>query len=93
MEIAIYFEGGGNTAETNQRFNANALPRRNNLEEEPKTQIYAALESATRQTKKGEYRKIKHAADLLRRVDQERTRRRCHHCARFFTVVAARIQS
>jgi len=30
-----------------QGFNQNALPPRNNLEEEPKAQIYAALESAT----------------------------------------------
>ena len=35
-----------------QGFNANALPKRINLEEEPKAQIYVALENATRQTQK-----------------------------------------
>jgi hypothetical protein len=76
-----------------QGFNRNALPQRINLEEEPKTQIYAALESATRQTQKGSYGKIKHAGDLLRRVSREKAKTRCHHCDRLFTVVAAKIQS
>jgi hypothetical protein len=76
-----------------QGFNRNALPRRINLEDEPKTQIYAALESATRQTQKGIYSKITHASQLLKRVSQEKAKSRCHHCDRLFRVVAARIQS
>jgi hypothetical protein len=76
-----------------QGFNANALPNRINLEEEPKAQIYAALEAATRQTQKGSYAKIKHASDLLKRVSQEKAKARCTHCSRLFTTIAAKIQS
>lgn len=76
-----------------QGFLQNALPRRINLEEEPKTQVHAALESATRQTQKGSYGKIKHASQLLKRVSQEKAKTRCHHCSRLFKVVEAKIQS
>jgi len=76
-----------------QGFNANALPKRINLEEEPKVQIYAALEAATRQTQKGSYGKIKHASELLKRVSQEKVKNRCSHCERLFTTLAAKIQA
>jgi hypothetical protein len=75
-----------------QGFNAQTLPRRVNLEEEPKDQIYAALEHATRQTKKGSYGKIKHASALLARVSQARAKSRCAHCQRLFTVLETIIQ-
>jgi len=75
-----------------QGFNAKALPNRINLEEEPKTQIYAALEAATRHTQKRSYGKIKHASELLRRVNHEKARTRCSHCDRFFTMVAEKIR-
>jgi hypothetical protein len=75
-----------------QGFNANALPNRINLEEEPKTQIYAALEAATRPTQKGSYGKIKHASELLKRVSHEKAKTRCSHCDRFFRTVAETIR-
>ncbi len=71
-----------------QGFNTNALSNRINLEEEPKVQIYAALEAATRQTQKGNYGKIKHASELLKRVSQAKARKRCRHCDRLFTTLA-----
>ena len=67
-----------------QRFNRGALPKRLNLEEEPKAQIYDALKTATRQTQKGPYGKIKHASQLLRLVSPERAQHRFPHCRRFF---------
>ncbi|MGD0410972.1 MAG: DUF4276 family protein [Verrucomicrobiota bacterium] len=76
-----------------QGFNRNALPRRINLEDEPKSQIHAALESATRQTQKGSYGKVKHAGKLLTLVSPEKAKPRCHHCDRLFSVLAAKIQS
>jgi hypothetical protein len=76
-----------------QGFNANALPRRNNLEQEPKAQIYSALENATRQTQKGSYGKIKHASELLKRIKQEKAKARCEHCNRLFTTLEAKIQA
>jgi hypothetical protein len=76
-----------------QGFNAQALPRRVKLEEEPKAKIYAALENATRQTQKGGYGKIKHAGDLLKRVSQAKAKNRCAHCQRLFTTLETKIQT
>lgn len=76
-----------------QGFNANALPKRINLEEEPKVQIYAALENATRQTQKGSYGKIKHASELLKRVSQQKAKSRCAHRDLLFTALTTKIQA
>jgi len=76
-----------------QGFNRNALRTRENLEEEPKKQIYATLESATRQTQKGSYGKIKHASRLLALVDPKKVKTRCGYCDRLFKVVSDKIQS
>jgi hypothetical protein len=76
-----------------QGFNPNGLPNRLDLEEEPKGQIYNALENATRHTQKGSYGKIKHASELWKRVRQEKARNRCAHCDRLFMTLAAKIQA
>ena len=60
------------------------LPRRANLEEEPKARVLAALKEATKRTGKRDYDKIKHARELLGLIDPKRVRARCRHCRRFF---------
>lgn len=60
------------------------LPKRANLEEEPKKRVLDALKDATRRTAKRDYDKIKHAAKLLGRIDPERVQARCRHCKRCF---------
>ena len=70
-------------------FSAGALPRTGNLEAAP--DVDKALERATRNTGKGEYRKIGHASDLLRRIDPETVRRRCPACRRLFDTLAKEI--
>lgn len=65
-------------------FNAARLPERLDLEEEPKASVERALEEATRRTGKGAYHKIRHASELLKRLDQERVKARCRHCNRLF---------
>jgi hypothetical protein len=59
-----------------------ALPTRLNLEDEPKPDIYNKLVRATRHTQKGEYGKIKHASQLLSRIDPDKI---IHRCPRFAT--------
>lgn len=66
-----------------QRFARNALPVRQNLEEEPKTDIYDKLARATRNTQKGEYGKLKHASRLLQRIDPAKVVQRCPRFATF----------
>lgn len=65
-----------------QGFNANPLPKRTNLEDEPKANLCPALEKATRKTQKGEYKKIAHASDLLAKVDPRKSQARAPHCKR-----------
>ena len=67
-----------------QGFKFDRLSHWTDLELEPKTQIENRLRAATRRTTKGRYHKIKHASELLRRIDPARVRARCPHCKRFF---------
>src|SRR3990172_9056803 len=60
-----------------------ALPARQNLEDEPKPDIYVKLTRATRNTHKGEYCKIKHASQLLSHINPDKTIRRCPRFATF----------
>lgn len=62
-----------------QYFKANALPVRQNLEEEPKQDLYDKLDKATsdRRLNKGGYGKIRHASELLKRVEPAKVAVRC----------------
>jgi hypothetical protein len=67
-------------------FKANKLPVRENLEEEPKSEVYSKLARATKETGKGEYSeanhaKIRHASKLLERIDAEKVATRCPRLA------------
>ena len=67
-------------------FNAKAIPNTSDLEKIPKDRLTPALERATQSTKKGEYEKIDHAAELLKKIDPHRARR-VHWCGRLFNTV------
>ena len=58
-------------------FKRDKLPKRADLEEEPKSDIYAKLERATEDTQKGKYGKIKHASKLLEKIDPDQVAKRC----------------
>lgn len=65
-------------------FHARSLPSRNNLEDEPKLEVYEKLARATEKTSKGVYGKIKHASRLLALIDRDKTGKRC---PRFKTLI------
>ena len=67
-----------------QHFNARALPGAANLERVAKRDVEDALRRATERTQKGRYHKIRHASELLQRMDAETVKTRCHHCRRLF---------
>ena len=67
-----------------QNFNGNVLPKAANLEQVSKADVARTLNRATEHTTKGCYHKIRHASDLLKRIDVERVKKRCPHCARLF---------
>jgi hypothetical protein len=77
MEAWIVADPDALAAYYGQGFASNVLPARPNLEEEPKPDVNDKLARATRGTKKGEYGKIKHASQLLQRIDPARVARRC----------------
>ncbi|CAK0754987.1 DUF4276 family protein [uncultured Gammaproteobacteria bacterium] len=76
-----------------QGFQRNALPKRANLEEEPKTDCADKLAKATEKTQKGEYHKIKHAGDLLGRISEQKVRAYCPHAEILFTKVCGLIET
>ena len=65
-------------------FNAGVLPKAVDLESVAKREVEDCLRRATERTGKGRYQKIKHASDLLQRVDAEKVQARCRHCRRLF---------
>ncbi len=75
-----------------QNFRRNALPNRQNLEEENKADIANALEQATRHTQKGKYHKIRHASDLLKSTDPQTVQARCPSCATMFDTLDQMIE-
>ena len=87
METWIVADSAALARYYGQGFNENALSKRTNLEEERKANVERALNRATEGSRKGCYHKIRHASDLLQRIDVERAQDRCPHCGRLFDVV------
>ena len=77
MEAWIVADPAALAAYYGQGFVPHVLPTRPNLEEEPKPDVNDKLARATRGTQKGEYGKIKHASQLLQRIDPARVAQRC----------------
>lgn len=68
-------------------FRANALPAAGQLETVTKDNIIGGLAQATHRTQKGVYHKIRHASELLKRIDPQKVRQRCPACDRFFNTL------
>ena len=74
-----------------QNFDRNVLPRGANLEEVTKGEVARVLDQATEHTTKGRYHKIRHASELLKRIDVEKVKVRCRHCKRLFDKLEQKI--
>lgn len=85
MEAWIVADPEALAAFYDQYFKANALPARQNLEEEPKQDLYDKLDKATADKRliKGRYGKIRHASELLKRIDPAKVAMRCPRFATF----------
>lgn len=70
-----------------QGFNSKAIPKNNNVEKIAKNDVENSLDKATKDTKKGNYHKIKHGAELLTKIDAIKIRQRAKHCARIFQTI------
>lgn len=58
-------------------FQESALPSRTPLDDEPKANLHASLNAATQATKKGKYRKIAHASEILKCLQSSVVAARC----------------
>lgn len=76
-----------------QNFKRESLPKRSDLEQEPKADLYEKLRNATKETTKGEYGKIKHASKLLLIIDPEKIANRCSRFSLFREWLAEAIDS
>jgi hypothetical protein len=92
METWIVADDGALAAFYGQHFQANALPRAQDLESVDKERIAQALKDATRHTPKGSYHKIRHGSALLGRIDPAMVRARCRYSDRLFVVVETQIR-
>lgn len=77
MEAWIVADPDALAAFYKQNFKQGSLPKRPNLEDELKTDLYEKLKNATKDTQKGEYGKIRHASKLLLVIDPEKIAKRC----------------
>ena len=93
MEAWIVADPDALSAYFGQGFQANALPRRPNLEEVEKVDIARALDRATQRTSKGKYHKIRHVRRILQSVEPMAVRRRCPHCERLFEKLLRLVRS
>ena len=84
MEAWIVADSEALAAYYGQGFRVNRLPKAENLETVPKADVVRALDGATRRTRKGTYHKVRHAGDLLKRIDASKVKSRCPHCDRLF---------
>lgn len=60
-------------------FHAESLPKRKNLDEEPKNSLEASITKAARATKAGKegYKKVRHAAAILTKLDPDKVAEPC----------------
>ncbi len=76
-----------------QGFVPNRIPANPNVESIHKDIVIESLITATRNTQKGEYHKIRHASKLLGLIEEGRVRQRCPHCEVLFHTLSNIIQN
>jgi Domain of unknown function (DUF4276) len=74
-------------------FNANSIPGNANVEQIDKNQLARALDDATRKTQKGKYHKIKHACEILQKLDVAKVRKAAFHCERLFKTLEEKMDA
>lgn len=91
METWIIADPDALTEYYGSKFKRNALPGALELEKVAKDDVGDAFNKATRPTRKGAYHKIRHASDLLKRINPREVKQRCPGCARLFRTMHSKI--
>lgn len=73
-------------------FQEHAIPKLTNVENISKNQLESSLKLATRDTSKGEYHKIQHAAKLLTLLAVDKVRKAAPHCERLFRTLSKKVE-
>ncbi|HEX9926029.1 MAG TPA: DUF4276 family protein [Anaerolineae bacterium] len=76
-----------------QGFNAKPIPINPNVEDIPKQTVVSALRTATHNTTKGEYHKIRHSPRILAQLDVSKVRNAVPHCDRLFNTLAQELNT
>lgn len=87
METWIVADAVALRAYYGRGFREDVLPQHQNLEDVSKADVAQALDRATQGTGIGKYHKIRHARQLLQRINPKTVRRRCGHCERLFEML------
>jgi hypothetical protein len=87
MEAWIVADRAGLRDFYGQGFRQSAIPKTEDVERIDKARLVEALSRASRDTQKGTYHKIRHAARLLERIDPHVVRSRARHCERLFATL------
>lgn len=69
------------------RFNINAIPTPTDVEQITKETLYSSLITASRNTQKGEYAKIRHGATLIGLINTQIVRNKAKHCDQLFDML------
>ena len=67
-----------------QGFSRKAIGQTVDIEAVPKSEVFNRLKSATANTIKREYNKVRHAPDLLAKLDPKLVQRQAKHCRTLF---------
>jgi len=76
-----------------QGFNPNPIPRHHDVEKVPKNNLESSLKTATQNTQKGKYHKIRHGPKLLSLLDVATVREKAQHCNRLFETLTHYMES
>ncbi|MBC7908942.1 MAG: DUF4276 family protein [Pyrinomonadaceae bacterium] len=76
-----------------QAFNSNSIPANRNVEEIEKARVYSSLVAATRNTKPGEYHKIRHGPKILALLNVTKVRKAAAHCERLFSTLEEKLNT
>jgi hypothetical protein len=88
MESWFLADREGLEAYYGKSYRLKALPPNPAVESIPKADVLSGLKAAPKHTSKGEYHKIKHASELLARLDHMKVRKAAPHCEFLFQRLA-----
>jgi len=74
-----------------RNFNEGAIPKNQDVEQIEKARLVPSLNRATKDTTKGRYHKIRHAAGILPLLNTNLVRSKAHHCDRLFRTLEGKI--